>query len=83
MTEVSIKRLGPGHRKEDRAERNQPNVTVAAEKRDCMQWIECREYAWVLSDLAETGHRDGDEPQPHYGSEKHRNSRGPSRLGGK
>jgi hypothetical protein len=52
MTEVSIKRLGSGHRKEDRAERNEANVTVVAEKRDCMQRIECREHAWVLGDLA-------------------------------
>ena len=62
MTEIGVERLGAGHGKEDSAERNQPNVTVAAEKRDCMQRIECREYAWVLSDLAETGDRDGDEP---------------------
>ncbi len=82
MAEIGVERLGAGDDQEYGAERHQPDLPVAIEKRHRIGRIDGREHARIVADVQKSSRSNRDEPDHHDRRKEARHPRRSPALGG-
>ena len=80
MPEVGIERLGPGHGKKHRAQRDKADHAVMDHERDGIERIERQQHLGVAQYLRHRRNRQHGKPDAHDGPEERGDTRGAPRL---